>query len=242
MYLFAFYLLSLESMLLCFQHWESTQTSPFFAGTTARLRLLSQGTAATSLATECGISVDQLQQYNPDHKFCPILRPGQLVCCSPGSLPGIRPKPLDNGTCASYMVEPNESCATIAAENGLSATDIDEFNKVITWGFDSCGHGLPIGLRICLSIGNAPMPAPINGSICGPTVPGLLTHIISYFEGQCDMGNKWADSGCPAGNCLRSHGKTTDPFENTASRFVPVTLTKLLCSKYHRNGAGSLYE
>ncbi|KAK7753974.1 hypothetical protein SLS62_004073 [Diatrype stigma] len=124
------------------------------------------------LAERCGISGADFTDYNPDPDLCSSLSPGQRVCCSEGTLPDIRPQPYPNGTCASYVIKQDDTCSSLEAKNGLKDGDIDEFNKVKTWGFNSCQAGLKIGLKICLSSGDAPMPAPDENAICGPTKPG----------------------------------------------------------------------
>ena len=57
-----------------------------------------------SCAERCGISGDDFTKYN-DKDTCSTLAAGGRVCCSEGDLPDIRPKPEDDGTCASYVVK-----------------------------------------------------------------------------------------------------------------------------------------
>ncbi|KAI0376688.1 class V chitinase-like protein [Hypomontagnella monticulosa] len=187
--------------------WGRTLAS-IFRRSDCKTTTVESGDSCGSLATKCGISGSDLQKYNPDPKLCSTLQPGQRVCCSEGTLPDIRPKPLPNGTCASYVVKPDESCSSIAVKNGLKESDIDKFNKVTTWGFNSCSRGLQLGLRICLSSGVPPMPASMKGSVCGPTVPGSKPPIIGSKDGLAGL------NPCPLNACCNIWGQcgTTNDF------------------------------
>lgn len=129
-----------------------------------------------SLATRCGISRADFTTYNPDATLFSTLAIGQRVCCSAGTLPDITPQPNANGTCATHIVKSGESCSSIAADNGLTVDDITGFNKLTTWGFNNCTLGFFAGLAICLSAGAPPLPAPVVGAVCGPTVNGKKSY------------------------------------------------------------------
>lgn len=76
-----------------------------------------------------------------------------------------------DGSCASYTIQSGDYCGAIATRYGLTVTQITNFNNGTTWGWSGCSN-LQIGQVICLSTGTAPMPAPVNGAVCGPQVPG----------------------------------------------------------------------
>ncbi|KAK3389440.1 class V chitinase-like protein [Podospora didyma] len=184
-----------------------------------KTEIVAAGDGCGSLATKCGISPNDFTKYNPDPNLCSTLTPGELVCCSAGTIPDIRPKQLPNGTCASYVVEKDDTCSKIAAANGLHSSDIDEFNKVKTWGFNSCESGLMLGLKICVSDGNAPMPAPVNGSTCGPTKPGTAPPQLGSGQTIADLSpcpldaccNIWAQCGISPEFCAPTHGTFGNP-------------------------------
>ena len=128
------------------------------------------GDTCASLATKCGISGATFTQYNPSSTLCSTLQPFQHVCCSSGTLPDFAPKPNADGSCASYNVKTDDSCAAIAAAHSLTVNQLIGFNSQ-TWGWNGCTI-LWVGIRICLSSGTPPMPAPVQGVVCGPQVPG----------------------------------------------------------------------
>ncbi|KAI0182679.1 chitinase [Xylaria flabelliformis] len=128
------------------------------------------GDSCGSLATKCGISGSDFTKYNPGASFCSSLVPYQHVCCSAGTLPDFAPKPNADGSCATYTVVTDDTCADIAAANSLTVTQLQSFNKN-TWAFNGCSN-LWVGTIICLSSGDPPMPAPVANALCGPQVPG----------------------------------------------------------------------
>lgn len=129
------------------------------------------GNGCADLAERCGISGHEFTQYNSyDSTLCANLQPQQHVCCTPGDLPDFSPKPQPDGTCATHTIEAGDSCAALAAANSLDQEELENFNKN-TWGWSGC-NPLYRGTIICLSTGDPPMPAPIQGAQCGPQVPG----------------------------------------------------------------------
>ncbi|KAK6953668.1 hypothetical protein Daesc_005973 [Daldinia eschscholtzii] len=213
-------------LITCFYLLPYSLALPEFTGATAYLHRIHDitkrgdcttetvvsGDGCASLAERCGISGADFTKYNPDPNLCSTLQIGQRVCCSSGTLPDIRPKPEPNGTCASYTVQEGDSCSSIAANNGLSASEVEDFNKVKTWGFDSCAN-LGLGVRICLSDGDAPLPAPQKGAICGPTVPGTeqppTGSNISDLN-PCPLNaccNIWGQCGITGEFCVPTTGK-----------------------------------
>ncbi|KAI1483610.1 glycoside hydrolase family 18 protein [Daldinia eschscholtzii] len=213
-------------LIACFCLLSYVLALPEFTGATAYLHRIHDitkrgdcttetvvsGDGCASLAERCGISGADFTKYNPDPNLCSTLQIGQRVCCSLGTLPDIRPKPEPNGTCASYTVQGGDTCSSIAATNGLSASEVEDFNKVKTWGFDSCAN-LGLGVRICLSDGDAPLPAPQKGAICGPTVPGTEqpptgTNISDL--NPCPLNaccNIWGQCGITGEFCVPTTGK-----------------------------------
>ena len=128
------------------------------------------GDTCASLAIKCGISGATFTLYNPSSTLCSTLQPFQHVCCSSGTLPDFAPKPNADGSCASYDVKTDDSCAAIAAAHSLTVNQLIGFNSQ-TWGWNGCTN-IWVGTRVCLSSGTPPMPAPVQGVVCGPQVPG----------------------------------------------------------------------
>lgn len=126
--------------------------------------------SCAALATRCGISGSDFAKYSDDDDLCSTLKPGQHVCCSKGDLPGFRPRPNEDGSCFAYYVSKDDFCSKISASNSLTNEDLEDFNKQ-TWGWNGCDH-LQYNMNICLSEGDPPMPATLEGTVCGPAVPG----------------------------------------------------------------------
>ena len=127
------------------------------------------GTGCPELAVMRGVSANDFKKFNPDLK-CNNVEPKQWVCCSTGTLPDRRPKPDANGQCASYTVQDDDNSDNLAAEYGLTRTELEGFNQK-TSGFSSC-EALFSKVIICLSEGTPPFPGPINNADCGPQKPG----------------------------------------------------------------------
>ncbi|KAJ6784672.1 hypothetical protein PWT90_00415 [Aphanocladium album] len=161
--------------------------------------------SCAAVASRCGISVDDLQKYNGGASdWCNKLMPKQHVCCGEGTLPDYRPQPNSDGTCANYQIHDNDTCYVIADGNYLKSDDIEEMNKS-TWGWSGCEH-LQVGQIICLSKGDPPMPAQVQGTTCGPQVPGTK---------RPTDGTALADlNPCPLNACCDVWGfcGTTDEF------------------------------
>lgn len=179
------------------------------------LKVLS-GDTCTSLASKCGVEAAAFTRYNSNSTtLCSSLQVGQAVCCSAGTLPDIKPKPQTDGTCAVHTVESNEYCQSIAASYGLSLQDLDDFNKE-TWGWLGCDN-LQVNTRICVSTGNAPMPAPVSNAVCGPIVPG--TKAPAENQSIADLNpcilnaccNVWGQCGTTAEFCTETASVTGNP-------------------------------
>lgn len=134
---------------------------------------VASGDSCSSLATKCGITAAEFTEYNPSSTLCASLVPLEHVCCSDGDMPDFTPQPNDDGSCATYTVQADDSCSAIAAANSITADDIDDYNEN-TWAWNGCSL-LYIGNIICLSSGSPPMPAPLANALCGPQMPGTTT-------------------------------------------------------------------
>lgn len=134
---------------------------------------VNSGNWYASLAQRCNIMPAQFTQYNSEANECSTLQPGELVCCSAGSLPDNTPQPQADGTCATYAVQPKDDCSSIAASHSITQDQLISYNNN-TWGWVGC-NPLYSGSIICLSSGNPPMPAPVANSVCGPQIPGTPT-------------------------------------------------------------------
>ncbi|KAK3938836.1 glycoside hydrolase superfamily [Diplogelasinospora grovesii] len=157
------------------------------------------GDGCWALAQRCGITQDQLQQYNTAHNFCNTIQVGEYVCCSAGSLPDFSPKPYSNGTCYTYTAQPGDTCYAIATANRMTVDKITQVNN-LTWGWTGCS-GLQIGQRICLSGGTPPFPAPVANAVCGPQVPGTVP-----ATGSSPWGWAWYNQ-CPLNACCDKWGQ-----------------------------------
>jgi hypothetical protein len=158
------------------------------------------------LAVRCGVSGDDFMRFNKKPNLCATLIPGQLICCSEGDLPDIRPKMHSNGECAVHNVAPGEWCAMVASKYGLTVNDLESFNKK-TWGWSGCDKFMPY-TKLCVSKGEPPFPAAQSTAICGPTKPGT----------RKPRGSKSTDwvklNECPLKSCCNIWGNcgTTEEF------------------------------
>ncbi|KAH7364620.1 putative glycosyl hydrolase, family 18 [Rhexocercosporidium sp. MPI-PUGE-AT-0058] len=187
-----------------------------------------------AVAARCGISQTDLIKYNTRTNFCNTLTVGEVVCCSSGTLPLTFPPPNSDGICQTRKIESgdscefnkdptlcstlalgDDSCLKIAASNGFATVKLEEFNKN-TWGWNGCNI-LWVGVNICLSIGSAPMPAPVANVVCGPTVPGTqkplsgtnLTELNACPLKVCC--NIWGQCGTIADFCVILKSETGAP-------------------------------
>ncbi|KAK8116047.1 Glycoside hydrolase [Apiospora sp. TS-2023a] len=156
----------------------------------------------------CGVSEKDFMKYNTRKDLCPSLQPLEHVCCSAGDMPDFRPKPHSDGSCDTYKVGNNDYCASIAAAKSLTVKELESFNKK-TWGWNGCER-LWSGTIICVSKGDAPMPAPLANAICGPQ--GVKIDLAKL--NQCDLNaccDVWGQCG------------TTDDFCTDTSSDNPGT-------------------
>ncbi|RGP63235.1 killer toxin alpha beta [Fusarium longipes] len=159
---------------------SSNSTTSASADTTSDLEARAECTTkrvydddtCTTLSAKCNIRGADFLKYNSESNLCGSLKPGQLVCCSSGTLPQLTtdiPKPNADGTCATHTIGHNDLCDTVSKANGITVDEIKEFNKA-SWGWAGCDR-LAIGQVICLSKGNTPMPATVPDAACGPQKP-----------------------------------------------------------------------
>ncbi|KAJ5437022.1 Glycoside hydrolase superfamily [Penicillium cf. griseofulvum] len=174
------------------------------------------GNTCAVLAKECGISGADLTKFNPKKDLCSTLSPGQVICCSKGNAPDLRPQPKPDGTCFTYKTIHDDTCDKIAATNRITIKDIMTFNKE-TWGWAGCGDALGSNQVLCLSIGEPPMPAEISNAVCGPQVPG--TKRPTGSEKLADLNpcklnaccNIWGQCGVTDDFCTKSNSTTGAP-------------------------------
>lgn len=190
---------------------------------TCRVIQVASGNSCGSLASRCGTSGAASETYNPDPNLCSTLLPKQWVCCSAGSMPDMTPKPQADGTCAIHTIAPGDNCADIAANFGITVDKINEFNSA-TWGWSGCDQLQPDQV-ICLSEGNSPMPAPIEGVVCGLQKPG-----IQKPSGSFDGFDLAKLNQCPLNACCSGWGYcgTTEEFctESPADTGAPGSRKK----------------
>ncbi|KAJ6450604.1 class V chitinase-like protein [Mycena sanguinolenta] len=170
------------------------------------------GDSCGSLAARCGISAADFTTFNPSPTLCSSLAVGQKVCCSAGGL--AVPVQNPDGSCASYTVVPGDTCAALAASNGITVADLNAWN-VNTWGWETC-NDLQL-INICLSTGTPPMPPPVTNAICGPQVPGTANPGAGA--------NLSALNPCPLNACCDIWGQcgTTSDFCTPSSTGAPGT-------------------
>lgn len=179
---------------------------------TCRTIRVREGDSCGALASKCNITPAKFTQFNSyDKSLCSTLRAGQPVCCSSGNLPDIRPKPVGD-KCATHSVANGESCASIAASNGLTQKELESFNDGKAWGWHGCKNIFRDTI-ICLSKGDPPMPAHINGVACGPQKPNG-----DKIEGAVNIANMAKMNPCPLNACCNIHG-----FCGTLEDFCTVT-------------------
>ncbi|KAF3482628.1 killer toxin alpha/beta [Arthroderma uncinatum] len=170
------------------------------------------------LAARCGISGEDFLKFNPRPDLCVTIIPKQWICCSEGTIPDMRPKSQTDGTCATHTIATGDGCWAMADNFGITQDDIEKFNKK-TWGWAGCNHLQP-GQVICLSDGNSPMPAQIEGVSCGPQKPGTNkpSQVFDGFDlaelNPCPLNaccSAWGFCGVTAEFCTDSPADTGAP-------------------------------
>ncbi len=185
-----------------------------------------EGDTCSSIADQrCrGLSLDQLYRFNGGINafffLCNNLKLRSVVCCSPGTKPDLRPQKNADGSCAVYAVRQDDSCFAIQEQLYLASGDLDKFNKGKTWGWAGCQQ-LVVGMHICTSDGDPPMPARLENAVCGPQVRGTQ---------RPASGKKLADMNpCPLNACCNIWGMcgtTVDFCTDTTVDNTPGTAKK----------------
>ena len=148
-------------------------TPPANKDGTCKYVLVDDGDDCTTLAKDaCDITPKMFYNLNGggSSKFCNKIKKNDIMCCSKGQKPDLRPKKKKDGSCYWVAIE-NKLCAELKDEYFLKKGDLEKFNKGRTWGWMGCERLMP-GQRICLSEGTPPLPAPDANAKCGPTVVG----------------------------------------------------------------------
>lgn len=175
------------------------------------------GDDPTSLASECGITVAEFDEYNSSLNMTD-LQAGQHVCCTNGTMPDYTPKPDSDDNCYSYTVQTDDTCTALAAAYDITVAEIEDWNTGSngTWGWMGCSD-LLVGSHICLSSGWPPMPSTISNAVCGPQVNGTAnaTHGTDLstlnecpLNACCDI---WGQCGITAEFCTKSNSTTGNP-------------------------------
>lgn len=129
---------------------------------TCKHREVVSGDNCGTLASKCGISAADFMKANTKPNLCATLVEGQMVCCTAGNRPDLKPKPDANGNCATYLTKPNDGCAKIAIARDLEVDDLMEFNKQ-TWSWNGCKPEVFFpNFLMCVSKGTPPMPAIVS--------------------------------------------------------------------------------
>ncbi|GAQ05331.1 hypothetical protein ALT_2652 [Aspergillus lentulus] len=125
---------------------------------TCKTRQVVGGDICGSLASKCGLSLQEFYKVNTEANLCVNLKAGQHA------------QAQSRRILLHVHDQAGDDCYGIAAANGITITDLEDFNKN-TWGWSGCKI-LPLNFKLCVSSGSPPMPAPVPNAICGLTVPG----------------------------------------------------------------------
>ncbi|KAL6834323.1 glycoside hydrolase family 18 protein [Trichoderma sp. SZMC 28015] len=181
---------------------------------------IAPGESCASIAKACKISVADFLKYNDvkgdGDDWCRKLQAGKNTCCSSGSG---KPLPEDNGDCFTHTIKAGDDCSVIGLPWNLTPSDIEGFNNKTTWGWRGCPN-LTIGLKICLSKGSPPMPAPVSNAVCGPQKPGTVSpgpvtdaSVLAMLN-PCPLNsccNIWGQCGIDSLFCNKAEGPTGNP-------------------------------
>lgn len=132
-----------------------------------------EGDSCPILELKWDVATEDIESYNPGN-YCgpdwPVA--GQVICLSAGYLPPT-PQIQGNGTCSTYTVPQNATCATIASSTAftIQVSQIQEYNN------QTCSSSFPVaGALICLSKG-LPPPKPSNSIL--QSNPSMITVPLS---------------------------------------------------------------
>jgi chitinase len=98
------------------------------------------GDGCWAMADRCGITQDQLKQYNGGQSnFCDTIKKDAYYCCSFGDLPDFSPQPNADGTCKTHKITSTDICDSIARANSMTVKQFKERNTK-TWGWQGCQY------------------------------------------------------------------------------------------------------
>lgn len=132
------------------------------------------GDTCISIATSKGISVSQIEQWNPN-KCGKGLQAGHELCIPPSPVSSITASAISTGpmppsttcaagTCCKYCkVAPGDSCDSIASVEDIFSSRIEQWNP------GQCGDNLQIGVELCIDgpdLGSAPPFGSCASSTC----------------------------------------------------------------------------
>ncbi|KAI1739462.1 glycoside hydrolase superfamily [Xylaria scruposa] len=171
------------------------------------------GDTIKSLASSCQVSVRDFSRYNNlPADWTPS--PYQWVCCSSGvTRRATDPRP--DGTCASYIVQNQDTCSIIANKQGIRQGDLYAYNQE-TYGWGGCNSLYP-GMRICVGPGTPRLPAPNKDAVCGPTKPGTENPVGDEkiedlspcpIKACCNI---WGNCGVDIDFCVPTESETGNP-------------------------------
>ncbi|KAJ7630437.1 hypothetical protein FB45DRAFT_915498 [Roridomyces roridus] len=177
-----------------------------------------QNDTCFSIAQTAGITVAQLQGFNPNAN-CNNLVIGEQLCVTTGTAPS-PPQQHSDGSCATYTTVPNDSCSAIAGEilhhrrqhrnlqrgillNGLVRCYCSLSSKQYLF-LVGCA-GLQVNYTLCVSTGTPPPPPIIAGLQCGPQSAG---------NASCPLN---ACLQCGPNACIRNCGIPTLPSCSTTT-------------------------
>ncbi|TLD19635.1 hypothetical protein PspLS_09441 [Pyricularia sp. CBS 133598] len=193
---------------------------------TCRTEIVDDGDSCAKLVLRCGGSLggltnEQFYKFNPKADLCSTLQVGQRVCCTPGNLPDIRPKPNADGSCATYQINDGDFCSKVAVSHGITVQELEKFNEA-TWGWNGCDYGFWPKNWICVSPGRPRFPSPIDNAVCGPQKLGTTMPAGSTSR-------DWAKlNPCPLNSCCNTWGQcgTTEDFCIDTNTGPPGTAKK----------------
>jgi len=192
-----------KSTLVAPRRWLA---SPLKKRVTCRYHQIKSGEGCPELVGICGISGYDLERFNSKKKnFCASLMPGDYVCCSAGDpyVPPAKPKPdppkrNSDGTCATHLIKNLENCTYIGETYGVEVKDLEKWNQGKTWGWTKCDQ-MMASYTMCISDGDPPLPAPQQGTECGPQVPGTV-RLANKSVSMADL------NPCPLKACCSNWG------------------------------------
>nr|CAE84954.1 chitin binding protein [Debaryomyces robertsiae] len=207
-------LILLSNFLLVFSlapRWSNeTSFTPFalYSSNTCSYVKIKSGQTAYSA---CGskVSAKDLEKFNPNTNIN-NLKIGQIICCTSGSMPNLKPSPNGDGSCKTYIVKSGDSCDSISSSYyPLSVKDIEQFNSK-NYGWKGCSK-LQKDYKLCLSSGTTPRPTPNPKAECGPLAPGdkynskcPLNACCSEF-GFCGLTAEFCEKKSCFSNCGYGH-------------------------------------